>query len=133
MTRQTVEDVQHEAAKAGAAAARAAIMSIELPARVGAVRDAVATVGREIGREANRLASLPDYGHDLAQHGTWPRFGHVRPSLFCSMSWLRQPVKRITDVTVVYGLGRGVRGGRFGSIGVSAALPLLLAAVRIVR
>ena len=66
MTRQTVEDVQREAAKAGAAAARAAITSIELPARVGAVRDAVATVGREIGREANRLASLPAYGHDLA-------------------------------------------------------------------
>jgi hypothetical protein len=65
-SRQTVEEVQHEATKAGAAAARAAIRSIELPARVGAIREAVRVVAEEIGREADRLASLPTFGPDLA-------------------------------------------------------------------
>ena len=64
--RHTLEDVKHEAAKAGAAAARAAIKSIELPTRVGAIREAVETVMEEIRREAHRLASLPAYGPDLA-------------------------------------------------------------------
>jgi hypothetical protein len=64
--RQTVEDVQHEAAKAGAAAARAAIKSLTLPAPVGAIRQAVETVVKELGREADRLASLPAFGPELA-------------------------------------------------------------------
>src|SRR5215203_4472687 len=62
----TVDDVKHEAAKAGAAAARAAIKGIELPTRGGAIREAVETVMEVIRREADRLATLPAYGLDLA-------------------------------------------------------------------
>jgi hypothetical protein len=65
--RRTVEEVQVEAAKAGAAAARAAVTSIELPAPVGAIHEAVATVVKEIGREADRLATSPAFGPKLSQ------------------------------------------------------------------
>ena len=62
----SVKDVQAEAAKAGAAAARAAITSLELPAPVGAIHEAVKTVVNEIGREADRLATLPAFGPKLS-------------------------------------------------------------------
>ena len=66
MARQTRKSVQHEAAKAGAAAARTVIKSLALPTSVGAISEAVKAVVKELGHEADRLASVPTYGPELA-------------------------------------------------------------------